>query len=132
MCKALDKLKELTPQLPLIPSIKDLRFADGAIVKYKLVGGEALSNSLYSDEDIAIAKFFIPKGIIFPTHVHKESDEWLIILEGTLGLDLEGKTIMLDKYDSIKITADKPHKAIAVEDSTIIAITVPRDDGFPE
>lgn len=132
MCMALDKLEELTPKLPLVPSIKDFQIINEGVVKYRLDKGEAISQSIYSTEDIAIAKFHIPEGSTFPTHAHYNSDEWLIILNGTISLLLEEEYILLNRYDSIKITADKPHQAIAVENSTIIAITVPRDDGFPE
>ena len=132
MCTALDKLEELTPNLPIVPSIKDFQIITEGIIKYRLDKGEAISESIYSTEDIAIAKFHIPKGSTFPTHAHFNSDEWLIVIHGTLGLIIEEKYILLNRYDSIKITADKPHQAIAVEESTIIAITVPRDDGFPE
>lgn len=128
----LDKLEELTPKLPLVPSIKDFRIIDEGVIKYKLDKGEAISEPIYSTEEIAIAKFFIPKDDAFPTHVHKNIDEWLIMLKGSLELFIEGEKTVLNKYDSVKITADKSHYAIAVEDSTIIAITAPRDDGFPE
>lgn len=132
MCKNLDKLEALTPKLPRIPSIKDFRVISEGVIKYQLDKGEAISEPIYSTEDIAIAKFFIPKGSTFPTHVHVNIDEWLILLKGSLSLFIEDELVVLNRYDSIKITADKPHHAIAVEDSTIIAITAPRDDGFPE
>lgn len=128
----LDKLEKLTSKLPLVPSIRDFRIIDEGIIKYKLDKGEAISESIYSTEDIAIAKFFVPKGNTFPTHIHVNIDEWLIVLKGSLKLFVEGENVTLNRYDSIKINADKSHYAIAVEDSTIIAITAPRDDGFPE
>lgn len=132
MCVALDKLEELTPNLPLVPSLSDFKIIKDDVTNYKLENGEATSESIYSTEEIAIAKFFIPKDGIFRTHVHSNSDEWLILLKGILEVAIEKDSTVLHKYDSIKITADKPHKAVAVENSTIIAITVPRDDGFPE
>ena len=129
---ALDKLEELTPNLPLLPSLEDFRIINEGVIKYRLNKGEAISESIYSTEDIAIAKFYIPAAGVLETHIHRTSDEWLIILEGTLEIFTEDSYNILTKYDSVKITADKPHKAIAVENSTIIAITVPRDDGFPK
>ena len=132
MCMALDKLEELTPNLPIVPSLQDFKIVSDGIIKYRLDKGEAISESIYYTEDVAIAKFHIPTGNTFITHAHKNSDEWLIVLKGILGLTVEDEYFLLHKYDSTKITADKPHKAIAVENSTIIAITVPRDDGFPE
>lgn len=128
----LDKLEQITPSLPIVHFFGEFRSIRNGIISYRLNKGETISESIYSTEDLAICKLFIPKGRSLDTHIHLESDEWLIILEGTLGLELGDDYKLLSKYESIKITADKSHKAIAVESSTIIAITVPRDDGFPD
>ena len=132
MCEVLDKLEQLTLELPQVPSLKDFKITEDGITTYRLENGVAISENIYSTVDVAIAKTHIPKGTTFNTHLHDMSGEWVIVLDGVLDATIESKTFTLGKYDSIKIDANKPHSAIAVEDTTIIAITVPRDEGYPE
>ena len=128
----LDKLEELTSVLPHIPTLSDFKVEHDNITTYEFSNGVAISHNIYSTNDIAIAKTFIPKGTNFETHQHNVSGEWIIVLDGVLDLTLDSTSTLLKKYDSIKIDAAKPHSAIAVEDTTIIALTVPRDEGHPE
>ena len=132
MCIALEQLERLTPTLPHIPTLSDFKHVNGDVTTYEFDNGVAISENIYSIQDVAIAKTLIPKGTNFNTHQHNISAEWVIVLDGILDVTIEADSVILKKYDSIKIDAAKPHSAIAVEDTTIIAITVPRDEGHPE
>jgi quercetin dioxygenase-like cupin family protein len=132
MCIVLDKLEKLTSSLPHISDLSEFKVVNNGITTYELDNGVAISENIYSTPDIGIAKTFIPKGTNFNTHKHAISGEWVIVLEGLLDATINSKSILLSKYDSIKIDAATPHSAIAVEDTTIIAITVPKDEGYPE
>lgn len=132
MCEVLDRLEELTLDLPPIRKLEDFKVTQNGLTTYHFASGIAISESLYSVADIAIAKTSIPKGTTFDVHSHEISGEWIIVLNGILDVHMGKESHILNKYDSIKIIAKEPHYAIAVEDTTIIAITIPRDDGFPE
>jgi quercetin dioxygenase-like cupin family protein len=132
MCKILKKLEELTPQLPVIPDLSKYKTTTGRMATYVFDSGNAISENVYSTPDIGIAKTTIKEGVTFDIHKHNISGEWIIVLNGVLKVFVDSVETELYKYDSIKIDAKKPHFAIAVTDTTFIAITVPKDDGFPE
>ena len=131
MCKILDKLNELTPNLPA-PTLSKYKAVNGSITTYNFESGSAISENIYSIPEIGIAKTFIKGGTTFDIHQHELSGEWIIVLNGELKIYIKSEFQTLYKYDSVKIDAKKPHFAIAIQDTTIIAITIPRDDGFPE
>lgn len=128
----IDKLEEITPNLPEVPLLTDFKKIENLVTSYEFKDGVAISQNLYNTPDIAIAKTFIPKGTTFEEHIHYVSGEWVIILEGALKMFFDGKEQLLNKHDCVMVIANKPHCAIAVEDTTIIAITIPRDDGWPD
>jgi len=132
MCEVLDKLEKLTRQLPPIPPLSDFKNITEENTTYIFDSGISFSENLYHEDDIAIAKFFIPKDVEFSTHMHGTSAEWLIVLQGSLEVSVGGEKEILNRHDSLKIEAKKPHSAIALEGVIVIAITVPKDDGFPE
>lgn len=131
MCTILEKLCEITPNLPHVP-LGDFKTIDNFNTSYVFEYGTATSQNVYSTPDIAIAKTFIPEGTAFEPHVHTSVSEWIIVLSGKLKVFTEEFTDTLVKYDSLKIPANKPHSALALEDTIIIAITVPKDEGYPE
>lgn len=132
MCNIIKKLEQLTPKLPPVPDLVFYRVSRGTPVTYAFKAGDAVSENIYSTPDIGIAKTFIKEGVTFDIHKHEISGEWIIVLNGVLKIFVDSVETELHKYDSIKIDAKKPHFAMAVTDTTIIAITVPKDDGFPE
>lgn len=128
----IDKLEELTPKLPEVPSLVTFKKTENNTTRYDFKDGVALSESIYNTPEIAIAKTFIPKGTTFEEHIHQISGEWVVILEGSLKVFFDDKEQLLNKHDCVVVIANKPHSAIAVEDTTLIAITIPRDDGWPD
>ena len=132
MCKYIDKLKEITPNLPNVPSIGYFRTNSGGIINYKFDKGNAIAFNLYNDADIAIAKSLMLKNHEFESHNHGGSYEILIILEGKLELKIGNDVRILEKYDDVKIDMAVPHSGKALADVWFIALTIPKDDGFPE
>ncbi len=132
MCMLIDKLEEITPKLPEYPPLSSFKVVSNNQTRYVFKNGVAVSENIYNTDDIAIAKTFIPKGVMIEPHAHIISNEWVIVLDGVLKIFSEKEEKILNKHDSVMVIANKPHYAIAVEDTTIIAITVPKDDGWPE
>lgn len=132
MCD-LKRLEQITLELPLVKTLKDLTIKGGDGIKtYQLEGGIAYSKLLLGDSDVSVAKTFIPISTIFSTHNHPDSYEYIIIIEGCLELSIDNKKIILEKYDSIKIKQGEPHSAFTRSDTKIVAITIPPDEGFPK
>lgn len=131
MCEYIEKLRTLTPNLPPKP-FSDLRkkVSDG-MVTYHVKEGVMLSTSLYNEE-ISIAKTFISENAQLENHFHDGSYEVIIILEGTLEVTTEQETKRLTKFDKIELNKSQPHSAVAITDCWFVALTVPRDYGFPQ
>ena len=132
MCMLIDKLEEITPKLPEYPPLNSFTVTSDNQTRYIFKNGVAVSENIYNTDDIAIAKTFIPKGVTVGPRAHIISNEWVIVLDGVLKIFSEEEEKILNKHDSVMVIANKPHYAIAVEDTTIIAITVPKDDGWPD
>ena len=66
-------------------------------------------------------------------HTHHGCTEWIFLLEGELHLELEpGKRVVLQPGQSISFDGEIPHSAYFPKQSTLIVITVPAAEGFPE
>lgn len=139
MCNITDKLFKIVDQIeehPDIPSLLDV------------VGGKSNSRNYYGTlrdkltpvaesvldiEKASIALVRIPKTGRFPLHEHKTPVlyELLIILDGELKLTVEGVEKTLREFEVEKINRNVKHSAYAEEDVLLIAISIPRDEGFP-
>jgi quercetin dioxygenase-like cupin family protein len=80
---------------------------------------------------VAIAKTRMTKHTILEEHIHKDSLELLVVLEGQLKLLMNNGILTLNPFDHIKIEKNTNHIAMAMEDTLLIAVTIPKDDGFP-
>ena len=133
MCDTLNKLKQLTENLPPIPVLMDYREINDDITEYHFDTGTSISWNLFRCDDIGIACTFIPKDTVFEKHHHLKSYEIIIVLSGIVEFTLEDSTsVFLNKYDKITIDKNSIHSARACTDTWIIALTVPADEGFPE
>ena len=72
-------------------------------------GGEALDYELS----------FIPQGFVTREHLHQSQDELHDVLEGRLGLVLNGKEQVLEPGDSVTVTAGTPHRLFPVDDGQV-------------
>lgn len=135
MCKEIDKLEEVYSRLPDIPHFSALlKKCDGRHFEYETENnGEFVSVSLHEEPRISIAKSRITKGSEVPLHDHPNSYEIIIILDGMISIEFEnGDVKVLRKDDYAKIDATIGHSALVLLDTEFIAITVPRDEGFPK
>ena len=133
MCEITRKLFEIVEQIPDDFSVLTLEYlketADG-VTRYRLANGYADSKSLLDHQHVSIALTSVPKGASFPEHVHHSpvNYELLIILSGILNVKIEE----YKEGEMIVINRNVKHSATAVEDATFVAITIPRDEGFPQ
>ena len=135
MCKEIDKLEEVYNRLPDIPHFsKLLKNCNGRLFEYKVENeGQFTSISLHEEPDISIAKSHLTKGSEVPLHNHPNSYEIIIVLKGMISIEFEnGDVKVLRRNDFAKIDAILGHSASVGCDTEFIAITVPRDEGFPK
>ncbi len=138
MCRITDKIVRIIDKIPEdaeIPSIFDFRVEENGKIRYKLKTKStyAAATSLLHHEKASIALIRIPDKGEFPLHNHKAPVlyEILIILDGKLRLTVNDVTSDLSEFEMIKIDRNVKHSALAIGDVLLIAITIPRDEGFP-
>ena len=136
MCEITKKLFEIVEQIPddfSVLTLDDLKETVDGVTRYRLANGRADSKSLLDHQHISIALTSVPKGVSFPEHVHHSpvNYELLIILSGILNIKTEEHKDY-GEGEMIVINRNVKHSATAVEDATFVAITIPRDEGFPK
>ena len=125
----LEKLRELTMQLP------DLReytkFNTDGTVNYDVSEGTGLGVCLYNTPDIAVQRVSYSKGMTFPGHNHKEI-EIAVVYSGLFRSVTTGKG-MIDQRpgDMVRFEPDENHCHEALEDTELIAITIPASKDYP-
>ena len=82
-----------------------------------------------STPDISINETWFEDGTVVDWHSH-EGYEIIIVTEGCLKLLFKTEEQTLNKRDKTIISSNIPHSAEAIGDTWIVAITVPKDDGF--
>jgi len=138
MCEStknsLDQLKLLTPLLPEIPNLVDLISIPDTIINYNIPNGTSLGFKLLFEDKVAVQKHFLSLGSKFPTHLHENSIECLIVYEGKLKVTIDNEEIVkvLTPGESINIPKNSTHKVQALEDTWLIGVIIPKEDGYPQ
>jgi quercetin dioxygenase-like cupin family protein len=133
MCKELDYLHGLTHSLKEAPNFAEFEKEIGVGWKdYKSRNGTMRGYTIHNCPEVAIAKVHMSKGSFLGAHNHGECMEILVVLDGEIGLQFEDKMIKLEKFDHIKIDRNTNHIAIAYQETWMLAVTIPKDYGFPE
>ena len=125
----MERLEELTQTLTLVDIKVDIGLE--GYVEFDC-DGYALSESLKHDKDVSVACTYFRKGTKFPLHNHKHSVEHIIVFKGKLRMVINGRTEIVKEGQCWTVEAGIPHSAYALEDTKIIAICIPSDEGFPE
>ena len=91
----------------------------------------ARGDALYKDKDAGIQMLTLKKGDPFPGHVHETAKVWLIIITGSASVWVSGEETILGPRDHIAIESGQYHYWGALEDTRLIAISIPADEGYP-
>jgi quercetin dioxygenase-like cupin family protein len=79
------------------------------------------------DDRIAVANSIFSAGTKYPTHQHP-GYEIVVVYKGKIELDIGGKKITItDCGKPYYFDASQPHSADVIEDTELIAITIPGD-----
>jgi len=132
----LEELEKLTNKLTRFSDIVEER-KDKYIIM-NMERGTCLGFNLLNKPDVAAADFFVSNGSVFRVHQHKQL-EYIIIYKGKMTINIfdseELKNIIethtLEAGECFKIEKGALHSHEYLEDSWVIAITIPREEGFP-
>jgi quercetin dioxygenase-like cupin family protein len=124
----IDKLRELTKELPVLSNIVAERYKDS--VAYAMLAGICTGEELFYNQSIAVQRSFMNKGAKFPIHLHNQI-EWIIVSRGHLINDTEGVITELKDGDGVKIERGHSHCIEAITDTWLIGITIPASEGYP-
>ena len=127
MSDGLDKLEILTNNLPSL-----VKEESEGYVEYKVGKGTSLGFNLYNNGDIAIQRAFLTKGTTFPTHVHENEIEILIIYKGSGKLITIKEEKIFKSGETCRVEKGVPHSWEMLEDSWLIGITIPAGEGYPD
>ena len=129
----IEDLKKLTEELPAVPKLEDLvSMSSPAVIEYEVEKGMSMAHSLLSKPDVGVMDLFLSKGTEFPTHQHLDEQEWGMIYKGSVEMEMDGDTKILTVGDFVWIKKGSVHSGVALEDTKMIAISIPRTDGYPE
>ena len=89
---------------------------------------ECIGRKIISGEKAMVAQVFLKKGAVVPEHFH-ESEQITYILEGALKFELDGKEVVVNAGQVLRIPSNVPHRAVALEDTLDLDIFSPiRED----
>lgn len=139
----LELLKELTEMLPPIPMSPSGVEGD-KVYRYPTEDGKGtvMAWKLVNLPMIAVAQFFLSEGTAYPEHAHEAAKEWVIVYDGALSIEATGSVscphiassepTIMKPGDCVHFTKGQAHKAKALKDTWLVAITIPRDPAYPE
>jgi len=132
------KLEQLTPKLPppLSSFVSKSHQSHAASVEYEVENGVAFGFNLWNIKKVAIQRAFMSRGAVFPTHQHDEV-EILIVYEGKLSVNKEharecSNVNELQVGQCVRFSSGESHSVTALENTHMIAITIPAAEGYPE
>ena len=131
----LKRLREINGKLPPIPSLNELIISStcgGARVDYETVNGTSFGIGLLSKPEVGVQEMFLSKDTKFPFHVHELEIEYGIIYSGRMEVNIDGHISILEVGDSIRFGVGEVHAGKALEDTWLIAVSIPKIEGYPK
>ena len=127
----LDELRELTSKLPTIPKLEEFKKQGVECAEYEMDEGNCISYGLMNNKNISVANTLITSGSAFPEHTHDEK-EWVLVYSGMMIAYYGDKKRTMKCGDCVSFEPGVPHRVRALEDTWIIAITIPQSKCFPD
>ena len=120
-------LRELTDSLPSI-----VNYMDEKKVVYECEEGRTITGyNLLFEDNVAVQKSFLPKGCVFPKHLHGEV-EYLVIYKGSIKVLFgDGSEEIVNTGNHIRFNPGKSHKVEAMKDTNLLGITIPASEVYP-
>lgn len=128
MSDNIQKLEKLVDKLPDLSAI--VRNLMGPHVEYDVGDGLCVGFGLFNNERVAVQRTAMSKGTVFPRHKH-EAKEVIIVTFGKLKVRCDGMEKELQVGDVFYFPHGQDHSIEALEDTWMIALTIPSAKGYP-
>jgi len=126
----LPELRKLTNSLPTLISISER--GENSWREYKVEKGYSVAYCLLDTPTISVCRNYFSPGTVFLPHVHENKVEYLICYEGRYKVTgRKTGDVVIEKGGSVKLEAGELHGGEALEQTWLLAITIPPDEGFP-
>jgi len=123
-------LEQLTEALPDLSELVAGKSRMG-YTEYLTTTGTAIGWSLLNIPEVAVQRHFISGDTEFDSHSHL-SNEWVIVTKGALQFVINGEQRSVTYVGQCQfLPAHCHHSCMALEDTWLIAITVPAAEGYP-
>lgn len=87
-----------------------------------------IARQVIHGESLTVARIFIKKGGIVPTHSHP-NEQLSMLQEGELRFVLDGREVIVGPGEALRIPPQLPHSVEALEDSLAVDVFSPaRED----
>ena len=93
--------------------------------------GEVFSQALVSEEAVGVQLVYMIKGTDIPEHIHDNEVEHVIVYQGLFHLYHKGQERSIQVGEHACFLAGEPHRGTMLENTIIVAITIPRAEGYP-
>lgn len=127
----LEKLAELTEQLPPVPLPDAVLFMGSDRVEYRVERGECFGYALLVTRRIAMQRCHMTRGTIFPNHNH-DVREWIFVESGMLVFFSKRGAERIRDGEWIHFPVGLAHSCEALQDTWLIGITMPPAEGYPK
>jgi len=132
-------LSEAKEQLANLPHIRDLAALvlhqkSHSHIEYLMenMAAGCFGYPLYNNGAIAVQLVNMKAGAVFPRHTHN-SREWLLLYGGKIQFfngKYQGQVYNIN--ECVEVLPKISHRVKALEDSWMLAITIPADKGYPK
>lgn len=135
-----EALEEYTKHLPTFQElVSPAALPQSGWQQYDIVGGKAFGFNLLNIGKVAVQRVEMPKGSTFPDHKHTcrrggPVVEYGVVFEGEIRVKnlTTGKEQILGPGDLVSLKPGEIHSGEAITDVSLINITVPAAEGYPE
>lgn len=133
MTDRLDEVKDLIEQ---VPNLSDLAKNSGVcrdpIAEYRCPNGVVPAHRLLNTPEGSVKLAYLAEGCQLPHHRHVEQMERIVVLEGEIRVEVDGREPMtLYAGDMVEIPRMTRHTLIGLVWSKFIGIIIPNDPAYP-
>lgn len=80
------------------------------------------------NDDLCVVEHRMPRGEAPPLHVHRNEDEVFVLIDGRMRMQLDGRTIHLEKGEAAVAPKGLPHSfVVESEEARVLTITKGHD-----
>ena len=95
-------------------------------------GGSSVAWNLYRNDLVATCVVKGTAGAVISPHYHPDQTLWLIVFEGAMRVEFDAEEVILRAGDGVEISPGTRHCIHYIENTRLIAVSVPPAPEFPD